>query len=82
MTTVTITEQELKLSDDTDDPDQVAHFVDQRPVEQGGKGQDIAIAMILGIEVEALCGYRWVPYRDPTGKPVCKSCIDAYGQAR
>lgn len=31
-------------------------------------------ALVLGTEVEALCGYRWVPSRDPAGLPVCPEC--------
>lgn len=31
-------------------------------------------AYVLGTEVTALCGYRWVPSRDPAGLPVCPDC--------
>lgn len=29
-----------------------------------------------GIEVLALCGYRWVPQHDPQKYPVCEACVD------
>lgn len=35
-------------------------------------------ARIEGREVEALCGYRWVPQRDPKQYPICSKCIDIY----
>jgi hypothetical protein len=51
----------------------VAHFVDQR----ASSGQDIATAIILGETVTALCGYTWIPFRPPEGRPVCMPCIEA-----
>lgn len=63
-------------------PADCAHFVDQRPVERGGTGQDIAAAIIEGTEVVALCGYRFIPYREPQGRPVCDSCVAAFGEIK
>lgn len=34
----------------------------------------VAEAYVMGTEVTALCGYRWVPSRDPAGLPVCPDC--------
>lgn len=61
--------------------------VERAPQTQtGGGGKDgdgfahyaqkgrIAEAYVLGTEVVALCGYRWVPSRDPRGLPVCPAC--------
>lgn len=31
-----------------------------------------------GQEVEALCGHRWVPTKDPERFPVCPECKDIY----
>lgn len=31
-------------------------------------------AYVLGTEITALCGYRWVPSRSPRGLPVCETC--------
>lgn len=31
-------------------------------------------AMINGTPIEALCGYVWVPSRDPNRYPVCPRC--------
>jgi len=33
-------------------------------------------ARVLRFEVEALCGFRWVPSRDPQRYPVCEACRD------
>jgi len=27
-----------------------------------------------------LCGYTWIPYREPKGRPVCEACVEAYGR--
>ena len=38
-------------------------------------GQDMVLrAMIEGVPVEALCGLRWVPTRDPERFPICPDC--------
>lgn len=59
---------------EVDDPDGVAHIV-------WPKGQArVTEARIMGTEVEALCGYRWVPYRDAAGMPVCRACRRIYEQ--
>ena len=68
-TGVTIDVGEL-LDDGSSSPDDVAHYVDQR------RDQDVTTAMIEGTEVVALCGHRWVPWRDPRRLPVCKPCAD------
>ena len=57
------------LADQGANPDDLAHYVDQR------FEQDVAAAMIEGTEVVALCGYRWVPFRDPARCKVCPSCV-------
>lgn len=80
MTSAALDAQEQLTGLDPNNPDDCAHFVDQRPVERGGTGQDIAEAMIFGFEVTALCGYTWIPSRDHQGRPVCKACLDEYGR--
>jgi hypothetical protein len=60
---------------DSTDPGDCAHIVDQRD-----PANDIATAIIEGREVTALCGYRWIPYREPQGRPVCEACVEAYGR--
>jgi len=36
-------------------------------------------AYITGEPVTALCGYTWVPSRDPSKYPVCEQCKEIYG---
>lgn len=47
------------------DHDRFAHIV---PSDQ------LVDAMVYGIQIEALCGKRWIPSRDPESFPVCKGC--------
>jgi hypothetical protein len=37
-------------------------------------------AIVEGFPVTALCGYTWVPSKDPRDKPVCSGCLDIYQQ--
>lgn len=41
-----------------------------------GRNAEAAIteARVMGEEVEALCGKKWVPERDPKKYPVCPEC--------
>lgn len=75
VSTETLTETDLDTSLDPNDPRDCAHIVDQRD-----PANDIATAIIEGREVTALCGYRWIPYRKPQGRPVCEACVEAYGR--
>jgi hypothetical protein len=36
-------------------------------------------ARIMGTPIEALCGFVWVPSRDPKQLPVCEQCKNIYG---
>lgn len=37
-------------------------------------------ATMLGIEVTAICGYRWVPTRDASRHGICKACSQIAAQ--
>ena len=39
-------------------------------------------ARVMGTPVEALCGFVWVPSRDPKQLPVCEECKSVYGVYR
>jgi hypothetical protein len=39
-------------------------------------------ARIEGTPLEALCGHRWVPARDPKQLPLCAKCKDIYDTYR
>lgn len=60
----------------TDDPGNAAHIVLEIP----GKTAHALVleARIYGTEVEALCGHRWVPQRDPKQLPICEGCLEIY----
>ncbi len=47
------------------------------------KGENAAAAVlearVMGTPIEALCGFVWVPSRDPKQLPVCEKCKSVYG---
>lgn len=70
-----VTELEL----DTEDP-KVAHIVKSTP---GANAAALVLeARIYGTPVEALCGHRWIPSRDPLKLPVCEACKEIYSLYR
>lgn len=54
-----------KTSDGDTDDEHVAHIV-----RKGG----LTEALVEGREVEAICGKRWIPTRDPAVLPICPEC--------
>ena len=50
-------------------------------------GEESAAAKVLqaridGTPLEALCGHRWIPSRDPKQLPLCTKCKDIYDTYR
>ena len=74
--------EELAPFTDTDDGEKhlshIIHIVNNTHVwQQGMNAIDIIeIARLTGQELVALCGYRWIPMRDPRKYPACKICVD------
>lgn len=73
--------EELIPYDDTDDgKDHKAHIVNPpmnlHIYRRGMSPQDIVdTARLTGQEVVALCGYKWVPKRNPDKYDVCDVCM-------
>lgn len=53
-----------------------AHIVKVGPGESAAA--KVLEARINGTPVEAICGYRWIPSRDPKQLPVCSKCRSMY----
>jgi hypothetical protein len=69
------TETLVEHSPETSEPE-CAHIVKT-------DGDESAAAKVLqaridGTPLEALCGHRWVPSRDPKQLPLCEKCKDIY----
>ena len=77
-TTPQLTDPELER-----EPPIVSHIVGPDYDDDGNKIQGAAKvtqAMINGTPVTALCGYTWVPSRDPKQHPVCEACKAIVGR--
>lgn len=57
-----------------------AHIVKVDPGESAAA--KVVEARIYGTPVEALCGHRWVPSRDPKQLPICPECKAIYEMYR
>ena len=72
-------EHELDLESILEDvpPEDCAHIV--RRAGALGAGALITAAAEAGMEVEALCGYRWVPKgHAPDNLPACIRCVEVW----
>lgn len=61
----TMERTEIIPTTDDAEPGMLAHII---------RKSDEMRGYALGEEVEALCGYRWVPTREPYQFPVCEEC--------
>ncbi len=75
MSPVPTTESDLRIDPRISDGDheRFAHYV---------KKADILRSNVEGVEVEALCGKRWIPNRDPERYPVCPTCKEIMAALR
>lgn len=69
--------------EDSEDPNTKSHFI--RGEENSDLWQDGMIAQdvvdaarMLGVELVALCGYRWVPKHDPAKHDICNPCMEIW----
>jgi hypothetical protein len=63
---------------DLDEENRVAHIVGPQ-YDDNGKIQGrtfVTEAYINGTPITALCGFTWVPSRDPNNYPLCQACKD------
>ena len=65
---------ETNTSEDLEEG-KLSHIVWGDELESGGA--KVMTAMVNGTPVTALCGYTWVPSRDPQKYPVCEECLEA-----
>ncbi|MDG2028275.1 MAG: DUF3039 domain-containing protein [Acidimicrobiales bacterium] len=66
-TTTTTEETVTNPVTDDGDHDRFAHYA---------RKADITRATVEGTPVMAICGKVWVPSRDPSKYPICKTCAD------
>lgn len=68
------------LVDPTSDFSRYAHIV------KAPSGESVHAAVVRarveGVPVEALCGWRWIPHRNPEGLDVCPVCLEIYEMYR
>lgn len=68
-TDVIVEERTVPVTNDGGDHERFAHYV---------KTNELLPSAIEGTPIEALCGKKWVPTRDPERYPVCPECKDIY----
>jgi hypothetical protein len=66
---------DVEATPETEEP-KSAHIVKVAPGESAVA--KVMEARIYGTPVEALCGFVWVPSRDPKQLPMCEECKSIY----
>lgn len=76
MSTSTI---EHVVTETTDVPADASHIVMVPPGEDDETPQAYVVrARIEGFAITALCGYVFVPQKDPKPLPVCQTCLEIF----
>jgi hypothetical protein len=70
---MTMTMEDVSLL--SQDTSQFTHITDC-PDDKESAEAWVAEAYEHGLELTALCGYRWVPESEPTRHPLCATCLD------
>lgn len=58
-----------------------AHIIDRGSDERPAEAI-VLEARVNGTPVTALCGYQWVPSRDPQKHPICPTCVEMFEFAK
>jgi len=58
-----------------DPSDPIKTHIVSCPMDKSSTEAWIVEARIFGLEVEAICGYKWVPQDDPDKHPICEPCL-------
>lgn len=72
--------EETKEELSTGDPI-YSHIVDRGTDERPAEAI-VLEARVNGTPITALCGYTWVPSRDPQRHPVCPKCVEMFQFAK
>lgn len=62
----------------TDQPADASHIVHMPATEKQTPQSYVLEARIEGRPITALCGYTWVPNKNPEPLPVCATCLEIY----
>lgn len=75
MSTETITRPDQQTQTGSGTPRHRHYF--RPPDDWPGEGQTFAsYAIVHGLEISALCGYKYVPDTEARGLPVCPACVE------
>lgn len=70
----------IETESETADPI-CAHYVERQPDDPRTPQAIIMEARVNGTALTALCGFVWVPSRDPQKLPLCQKCEELFGFA-
>ena len=73
-------DDKTELDTNLDNPT-YSHIIDRGDDERPA-GAIVLEARVMGLELTALCGYKWIPSRDPEKFPVCPVCVQMFEFAR
>lgn len=71
------TAEKTDLAPTTTDEDFTRTHIVNCPEDKHSTNAWLSEATVMGLEVEALCGYRWVPTKDPFKYEICQACVGA-----
>ncbi len=75
-------EELIKTDEETEEDNPIFSHIIDRGDDPRSVQAIITEARVMGTPVTALCGYTWVPSRDPKKHPLCKKCEEIFPTVR
>lgn len=66
----------IKVEQEINPDDPVKAHIVNCPDDKESTAAWLTEAMVMGLPVTALCGYIWVPSRNPEVHPICDACLE------
>lgn len=78
---MSLSQLDTQLTDpELEDADPIFTHIVERDEHQSASAK-ITEARVMGTPVTALCGYTWVPSRNPENHPPCEKCVEIFNFA-
>jgi len=78
MDPITTTDEMVK-TETSDEPEEASHIVLVPPTEDDTSPQGYVLrARVEGFPITAICGYAFIPIKNPEPLPVCSGCLDVF----
>lgn len=74
--TLTSTDEVVRVDEEIDPDNPIKTHIVSCPDDKSSTEAWLTEARVFGLEVEAICGYTWIPELNPDKYPICAECLE------